>query len=67
MDEQSTMNGAPWRVSSHSAAQENTCVEIAPLSRGVGVRDTKDRSRGHVTVDRPAWTAFLAQVTRGTD
>lgn len=52
-----------WRTSSYSGGQ-GTCVEVAPLSQTVGVRDTKDRARGHLTVSRTAWTTFVRSVAR---
>lgn len=55
--------GAPWRTSSYSGNQ-GQCVEVAPLSRIVGVRDSKDRERGHLTVARAAWDAFVRSVSR---
>lgn len=30
----------------------------------VGVRDTKNRPAGHLTVDRATWAAFIRHVTR---
>lgn len=54
---------APWRKSSYSANQ-GSCVEVAPVTGMVGVRDTKDRTRGHLTVPRTAWTAFVRSVAR---
>ncbi|MEV6896985.1 DUF397 domain-containing protein [Amycolatopsis sp. NPDC051372] len=49
-----------WNKSSHSSTQAN-CVEvIATPSVEIGVRDTKDRGAGHLTVSAEAWTAFLA-------
>lgn len=53
-----------WRTSSYSGAQGGQCVEVAPLTKTVGVRDTKDRVRGHLTVSRTAWTAFVRNVAR---
>jgi hypothetical protein len=49
-----------WRTSSFS--QTDNCVEVGRLDDLVLVRDSKDRSRGHL-VFRPAqWRAFLAGV-----
>ena len=48
-----------WRKSSHSVQTE--CVEVA-LSTTVGVRDTKARHLGQLTVSRAAWTALCSVV-----
>ena len=56
--------GASWRTSSYSGGQGGQCVEVAPLARIVGVRDTKDRARGHLTVSAATWAAFARAVSR---
>lgn len=49
-----------WHKSSYSTSEAN-CVEVtATPSIEIGVRDTKDRGAGHLTVSAEAWTAFLA-------
>ena len=45
-----------WRKSSYSGA-EAECVEVL-LAATVGVRDTKARHLGQLTVSRAAWTAL---------
>ncbi|MEV6829797.1 DUF397 domain-containing protein [Amycolatopsis sp. NPDC051102] len=52
-----------WRKSSYSSDQAN-CVEVATSSTTVGVRDTKDREGGHLTIPTSAWTAFLNSAAR---
>ncbi|RSM36722.1 DUF397 domain-containing protein [Amycolatopsis balhimycina DSM 5908] len=47
--------GYDWHKSSYSGAAE--CVEVA-LSETVGVRDTKARHLGQLTVSPAAWTAL---------
>ncbi|MGW4060934.1 DUF397 domain-containing protein [Amycolatopsis sp. NPDC004747] len=51
--------GFHWRKSSYS--QHTDCVEVA-VSTTVGVRDTKSRHLGQLTVSRAAWTALISVV-----
>ncbi|TCP43408.1 uncharacterized protein DUF397 [Tamaricihabitans halophyticus] len=50
-----------WRKSSRSGSGGN-CVEIAIAPAHVGIRDTKNRTAGHLAVDRAAFAAFLSAV-----
>jgi len=52
-----------WRKSSYSA-NEGECVEVS-VARCVGVRDTKDRSSGQLTVARDAWCELLGRLREG--
>ncbi|GAA1945520.1 DUF397 domain-containing protein [Amycolatopsis minnesotensis] len=45
-----------WFKSSWSKETQD-CVEVR-LTPTVGVRDTKDRAAGHLTVSATAWAAF---------
>jgi hypothetical protein len=49
-----------WRKSSYSGT-ETDCVEVF-LAEPVGVRDTKARHLGQLTVSRAAWTALVSVV-----
>lgn len=50
---------AAWRKSSWSG-YHGSCVEVAQLAGGVGVRDTKDHGKGPVLVFSAAdWNAFV--------
>ncbi|MFJ7217198.1 DUF397 domain-containing protein [Amycolatopsis sp. NPDC098790] len=49
---------AEWRKSSHSG-ENYSCVEVA-LGPVVGVRDTKARRAGQLTVSARAWQSLLA-------
>lgn len=51
-------NTAAWRKASYSGGQNN-CVEVAPVSSAVGVRDTKDRAGGQLAVSRGTWERFV--------
>jgi hypothetical protein len=48
-----------WRKSSYTAKDE--CVEVF-FAETVGVRDTKARHLGRLTVSRTAWSAFRSVV-----
>jgi hypothetical protein len=50
------MNG--WRKSSYSGGQSD-CVEVK-LDRSVGIRDTKAREQGQLTVTPSAWAAAVS-------
>ncbi|MEV4600674.1 DUF397 domain-containing protein [Amycolatopsis sp. NPDC049253] len=52
------MQTARWRTSSYSQ-QNSDCVEVA-VSEEIGVRDTKNREAGQLTVSREAWQGVLA-------
>ncbi|MEV6445584.1 DUF397 domain-containing protein [Amycolatopsis sp. NPDC051716] len=53
-------NRPTWRKSSYSASQSE-CVEVA-LAPVVGVRDTKDREGGELTIPAEAWAVFTRRV-----
>ncbi|HEY3687428.1 MAG TPA: DUF397 domain-containing protein [Streptosporangiaceae bacterium] len=53
-----------WRTSTYSSSEStHECVEVGIGPGAVGVRDTKSRERGHLTVSRTAWRAFVRRVT----
>ncbi|MFE3199078.1 DUF397 domain-containing protein [Embleya sp. NPDC059237] len=52
------MDSYAWRKSARSQNQE-ACVEVAPLEAMTGIRDTKDRGRGHLAVSPAAWRELL--------
>lgn len=51
---------AEWRKSTYSN-QESACVEVV-MGEVVGVRDTKDRAAGHITVPDASWKALLERI-----
>lgn len=53
-----------WRKSSYSTgSQTSECVEIGLGPGTIGIRDTKAREHGHLTVPRTAWHAFVRSLT----
>ncbi|MFC7872020.1 DUF397 domain-containing protein [[Kitasatospora] papulosa] len=55
-----------WFKSSYSNDTGGSCVEIAPLTNAVGIRDSKDKAGPALVVPRAAWTAFLALASKAT-
>jgi hypothetical protein len=55
-----------WRKSSYSGTQ-GECVEVSVTSSHVGVRDTKDRDGGTLSLSASAWTALLENQRRPTE
>ena len=62
-----TSTFSQWRKSTRSSPNNGNCVEVGFADDGAvtGVRDTKDRSYGPLSVSADAWTAFLANVKDG--
>ena len=52
-----------WRKSTRSS--NGSCVEVAPLSETILVRDSKDRNGPILTFDRAVFAAFIDGVTHG--
>ncbi|MBE9375736.1 DUF397 domain-containing protein [Saccharopolyspora sp. HNM0983] len=53
-----------WRKSSRSGSATK-CVEVASLSDGVAVRDSKDAAGPRVRVRSAGWAVFLAALRAG--
>ena len=54
-----------WRKSSYSGSQsQSECVEVGTGAGVVGIRDTKNRPAGHLTVTRTTWRAFVRTLRR---
>jgi hypothetical protein len=54
----------PWRKSSYSGGGNN-CVEVAEITGGCAVRDSKNPDGGHLTLGADLWRAFIADIKRG--
>ncbi len=56
-----------WRKSTRSSPNNGNCVEVGFTADAAtaGVRDTKDRSHGTLTVGATQWTNFLSTVKDG--
>jgi len=50
-----------WRKASYSSEQTN-CVELSVTPDDTHVRDTKDRTGGHLTMTESAWNALFNQL-----
>ncbi|WP_018654077.1 DUF397 domain-containing protein [Actinomadura flavalba] len=57
---------ATWRKSTRSSNNGGACVEVASLSRGVGVRDSKNPRAGNLALDRGQFGQLLVNVKAGT-
>jgi hypothetical protein len=51
-----------WFTSSYSGGNTD-CVEVATTAEQIGVRDSKRRAAGHLTIPAPAWTHFLTALS----
>ncbi|MER6097722.1 DUF397 domain-containing protein [Streptomyces sp. NPDC001728] len=49
-----------WHKSTYSGNDNDACIEVADNLPRVLVRDTKDHSKGELTVTPAAWSAFTA-------
>ncbi|WTW92845.1 DUF397 domain-containing protein [Streptomycetaceae bacterium NBC_01309] len=47
-----------WFKSSRSGSEGGNCVETAGLVDAVGVRDSKNPARGHLSLSPTAWSAL---------
>lgn len=58
------MDDLRWLKSSRSGDYGN-CVEVAALTDGAAVRDSKAPEAGRVRVSDSGWNSFLSQVKAG--
>lgn len=59
------MREARWRKSSHSGNGGNTCVELAALGDGTGVRDSVSPQTGHLTLTPGELAALVRDIKAG--
>ncbi|WP_018564604.1 DUF397 domain-containing protein [Streptomyces sp. PsTaAH-124] len=53
------VSGLAWFKSSYSGTEGGECVEVAPATTLVHVRDSKTATGPMLTVSRAAWTGFI--------
>lgn len=58
------MTRPTWRKSSHSGPEQGDCVEVADLSSGVGIRDSKNPDLGHLALTPEAFADLLVRAKR---
>ncbi|MDL4818422.1 DUF397 domain-containing protein [Actinomadura opuntiae] len=54
-----------WRKASRSNASGNECVEVAALTDGRGIRDSKAAEAGHLTLTPADFSQLIARLKRG--
>ncbi|MFD0904581.1 DUF397 domain-containing protein [Actinomadura sediminis] len=55
-----------WRKSSYSGAiNDEACVEVADLSSGIGIRDSKAPDAGHLLASRTVFAGLLRDARLG--
>lgn len=59
--EHRNLAGATWQTSSYSTGGQN-CVEVTDTASVIGIRDTKNRAHGALTVSRATWSTFVHTV-----
>jgi hypothetical protein len=62
------MSTPVWRKSSHSGTGgqgDEECVEVAPLSASIGVRDSKNPDAGNLAISGATFRTLLGKIKRG--
>ncbi|MFC8305101.1 DUF397 domain-containing protein [Streptomyces olivaceus] len=57
--ERAQVQSLHWFKSSYSGGAGGECVEIAPTSATIHIRDSKAPAHGTLTVHATTWAAFL--------
>ncbi|MGI5505670.1 DUF397 domain-containing protein [Lentzea sp. CA-135723] len=60
------MESLSWRKSSRSSAAGADCVEIALVSAGAAVRDSKNADGARLRFGDAGWDTFLAAAKNGS-
>lgn len=60
MTENPTSECFAWKKSSYSADTGGNCVEVAELSCGAAIRDSKHPEAGYLPFPATEWTGFLS-------
>jgi hypothetical protein len=63
-DALASLSATAWRTSSYSTGTGN-CLEITRSASLTGVRDSKHRPGGSLTLTTAQWTGFVAAITSG--
>jgi xanthine/CO dehydrogenase XdhC/CoxF family maturation factor len=53
-----------WRKSTYSGNQGGECIETTVFDHAIGVRDSKDTRRGHLTLSSASWSALTESIKR---
>lgn len=61
----SELSEATWQKSSRSNPAGGACVEVAQVTEGAAVRDSKDPAGGFLAFDHGAFGAFLTSIKSG--
>jgi hypothetical protein len=59
--ERDDLTGLRWRTSSYSSGN-GQCVEVAPITEGVALRDSKNPTGGVLRFAEQGWAAFTVTV-----
>ncbi|MFB7931653.1 DUF397 domain-containing protein [Streptomyces sp. NPDC056039] len=62
METSQQLTTVAWRKSSYSGTSGGECVEVAALTPGLAVRDSKNPEAGILTLSPEAYSAFVTYV-----
>ncbi|WP_369234488.1 DUF397 domain-containing protein [Streptomyces sp. R21] len=62
METSQQLTAATWRKSSYSGTSGGECVEVAPLTPHIAIRDSKNPEGGAFTVTPAAFATFVASL-----